>query len=195
MWERQTTSTMYSHWTFTGIIAIVWLCASCSAKRQWDYEPLSINGRTSDASKLTIETEIARERREKYITATFGIKYQFDETTMIEAIAYRSQTGSSNDYQLMPWSIPKQPFQDYIKDYYKDVIYGNFGACSNLPKPGTETPFPKMTLKLVKCVLTGEGMPEVAPEGYYKILFSVTGEVEWGFELVVKVISKSNMMG
>lgn len=63
-------------------------------QRQWDYEPLSINGRTSDASKLTIETEIARERREKYITATFGIKYQFDETTMVggitESIAYRS---------------------------------------------------------------------------------------------------------
>ncbi|XP_064544340.1 uncharacterized protein LOC135432540 [Drosophila montana] len=187
-------TTMFSLWTLTTIIGIVVLCVSCSAKRQWDYEPLFITGRTSDASKLTIETEIERERRDKFISATFGINYKIDETTMVEAIAYRSQSGNGNDYQLVPWSIPKQSFQDYINGYYKEVIYSNLGACSNLPKPGTESPFPSMTIKLDKCVITGEGMPEMAPEGYYKILFSVTGEVEWGFELIAKIFSKS-MMG
>lgn len=113
----------------------------------------------------------------------------------MEASIQQSQTGRDDDYRQMPWNIDKQPFPKYLEDFYKDVLYANVGHCSNLVEPGNEIPWPMITYKFENCIITGDGLPEIAPEGYYKVFFNVTGEVDWGFVLGLKIVSKSNTMG
>jgi len=51
-------------------------------------------------------------------------------------------------------------------------------------------PWPKNVYILDKCVANGEGLPDIAPEGYFKLVYKMTGQVEWGFTLIVKVEHK-----
>ncbi|EDW01844.1 GH21658, partial [Drosophila grimshawi] len=164
--------------------------------RYWDYEPLSITTSTTDPTKLRIDAKTERLGRDEYaLTINFDLNYDIDDTTMMEAIALRSPTGSEDDYRPMPWSMEKQPFNQGLKNYYADILYKNFGPCSNLPLPENVYPVPKDKYRLEKCVISGEGMPEVAPNGYYKVIYNVTGEVDWALVCIVKVFQKNDFMG
>ncbi|XP_017867666.1 PREDICTED: uncharacterized protein LOC108616756 [Drosophila arizonae] len=178
------------------IFVILWLSTSCSGKRNWDAETLFVNSSTSDESLLEYTTEIVRQGREKpTFSAVLDFHYQLDDTTTVEVLIYHSQTGGEDDYKLMPWNVPQKPFSEFIGEYYKDLLYANLGSCSNLAEPGKEIPWPKITYKFEKCQITGDGMPEIAPEGYYKIFFTATGPVDWSFVYGMKIVSKSNAMG
>lgn len=115
--------------------------------------------------------------------------------SQVEALIYHSQTGGEDDYKQMPWNVPQKPFSEFMAEFYKDMLYANLGECSNLAEPGKEIPWPMITYKFANCAVTGEGMPEIAPEGYYKIFFTVTGQVDWGFVFIMKIVSKTNAMG
>lgn len=113
----------------------------------------------------------------------------------MEASAYRSSSGDESDYKLLPWAIPKQPFYEYLNTYYKDVIVKNLGHCSNLPQfeGKFQPPWPKNTYNINKCQVDGEGLPEIAPPGYYKIIFLTYGpdpQPKWGCTAVFKVTNK-----
>ncbi|XP_068144178.1 uncharacterized protein [Drosophila tropicalis] len=160
----------------------------------WDYEPISIEPFTSDESLLKIDARIDRIKRGEFaISSTIVWDYDADESTMVEATGYHSSSGDEKDYKLLPWTIPKQPFFEYLNTYYQDVVLKNVGDCSNLPRfeGKFQPPWPRNTYVLDKCVSQGEGLPQVAPSGFYKIIFVTSGQVRWGFNIVVKVFAKS----
>lgn len=113
----------------------------------------------------------------------------------VEAYGYRSSSGNEEDYKLLPWSIPKQPFEKFIEEYYEKMIFKNLQHCSNIPETKDAYPWPKGTYTFDKCIVAGEGMPEIAPEGYYKVIFEVTGQCEMRFTTIVKVTTKTGGIG
>ncbi|EDW62195.1 uncharacterized protein [Drosophila virilis] len=172
------------------------LVAGCAGKRNWDYEPISIDVRTTDASKINIEATVESMGRDGYaFTGKVLLNFDMDETTMVEATAYRSSTGSEEDYKLLPWSIPKQTFEKFANSHYKEIVYKNLEHCSNIPKPENVYPWPKGNYSFDRCTATGDGMPEIVPEGYYKVIFTISGEVEAGFTTIVKLVTKPDMIG
>ncbi|KAH8290441.1 hypothetical protein KR054_002988, partial [Drosophila jambulina] len=161
--------------------------------RNWDYEPISLKSFTSDEKLLKIQTKVDRLGRADFaFSMTLDWNYDVDNTTMVEGDAYHCTSGDESDYKLMPWSVPLQPYADYINGFYRDAFIKNVGHCSNLPKFDGDfvPPWPRGVYKLDKCVANGEGLPEIAPEGYYKIVYKTTGEVEWGFTLIIRVSHK-----
>ncbi|XP_017117331.1 uncharacterized protein LOC108139199 [Drosophila elegans] len=183
------------HLTWTRIGILVLSIHLAEAARKWDYEPLSFITTSSDDSKLKFDAKIDRLGRGEYgLTAVIEWKYETNEKTMVEAFAYRSNSGDESDYKLLPWSIPKQTFYEYLNTYYKDMIIKNIGHCSNLPQfeGKFQPPWPQNTYKMEKCKFDGDGLPEIAPPGYYKIVFSKFGpdQPTWGFTAVFKLTNK-----
>ncbi|XP_039483037.1 uncharacterized protein LOC120446233 [Drosophila santomea] len=179
--------------TRIGILCIFFHLAG--AARNWDYEPISFTATSSDESKLKFEAKLERLGRSDYgISGIIEWKYDTNEETMVEVQAYRSNSGDESDYKLLPWAIPKQPFYDYLNTYYKDVIIKNLGYCSNFPQyeGKFQPPWPKKTYKIDKCKIVGDGLPEIAPPGFYKIVFTKfgPGQPTWGFTLVAKLTNK-----
>lgn len=107
-------------------------------------------------------------------------------------MAHRSSSGAESDYKLIPFNIPKQHYEEFMNSHYKDVVMPNLGGCSNLPKFEDKfvPPFPQQTYTLDKCVADSDGFPEMVPEGFYRVNFTMTGPVDWGFVLVVKISTK-----
>jgi len=107
-------------------------------------------------------------------------------------VAYRSSSGEESDYKIIPLSIPKQNYVEFMNNNYKDVVIPNLGGCSNLVKfeDKFKPPWPKNTYKLEKCVADSDGFPDMVPEGYYKVNFTMSNPVDWGFVLIVKISTK-----
>lgn len=110
----------------------------------------------------------------------------------MEADVHHCSSGDEDDYKMMPWSIPKQPFFEYLNGFYKDAFIKNVGHCSNMVQFDGDfvPPWPRNVYKLDKCVASGEGLPDIAPEGFYNLEYKMTGQVDWGFTLIVKVSPK-----
>ncbi|KAH8237264.1 hypothetical protein KR038_008549, partial [Drosophila bunnanda] len=165
-------------------------------KRLWNYEPISVTSHTSDPSQLKIVTKIDRIKRGVFaFSANVEWKYNADETTTVEAIVYRRSSGAAADYKLLPWSVPRQPYYEYLDHYYKDVVMKLFRHCSNLPQyeDKFEPPWPAQTYVVDKCVFGDtNGLPEVAPPGFYKVIFNFNGTDQplWGFVVVLKITPK-----
>lgn len=183
-------------------------------KRNWVYEPLSVEVKTSDPTKLNIEAKLDRIGRDFTISITLDWNYDVDETTMVniflkhikfiyfieftcqvEAYSYRSASGNENDYTPLPWTMPRQTYKKYTETYYQNIVYKNLANCSNLPKPDNVDPWPRGQYILDKCVANGDGLPEIAPEGYYKVIFQVFGEVDWEFLVISKLTNNKNILG
>jgi len=90
----------------------------------------------------------------------------------------------------MPWTIKKQTYTEFIENFYDDIIYSNFAGCSNMPKPDEVLPWRRTNYTFKDCIVEGDGLPEMAPQGYYKVVFKVTGEVEWGFVAISRITDK-----
>lgn len=90
----------------------------------------------------------------------------------------------------MPWHVTKQPFKTFTATFYDDLVLKNFANCTmNLP-PEPLDPWPHIRLEFTNCQPNWEGMPELAPQGFYKLVFIVEGEVEWGFSAIARVFHK-----
>ncbi|EDW01843.1 uncharacterized protein LOC6560249 [Drosophila grimshawi] len=164
----------------------------CSGARNWDYEPLSIETYSSDDSKAKFEAWVERDGRNHVFSAELTISYEMDERTMIQGTLYSSYSGYEDDYKPLPWSIENQTFQQFVIDFYTNVSYANLKPCSNLPEPANAYPFPMGTYTFTKCEVSGEGLPEIMAEGYYKIVLSSTGQVDVGFTGIARVTTKSD---
>lgn len=108
----------------------------------------------------------------------------------IEALCYRSSSGAEDDYKILPFSIPNQPFKDFVKSYYKDIIYKSFQHCSNAPPPEEAYPWPKGDINFDMCSTNGEGLPENLPEGYYKVIFKITASTQIVYTAIIKLTTK-----
>ncbi|XP_064543537.1 uncharacterized protein LOC135432023 [Drosophila montana] len=171
------------------------LVAGCAGKRNWDYEPISIVTRTTDASKMNLEADVERIGRDECVfTAKLLLNFDMDDTTMVEATAYRSYSGSEDDYKVLPFRVPKQTFKQFAQTHYKEIAYKNLKECSNIPEPENVYPWPKGTYHFDNCTVTGDGMPEVVPVGYYKLVFTISGQVDFGFTNIGKVITNTEMI-
>ncbi|XP_017117261.1 uncharacterized protein LOC108139151 [Drosophila elegans] len=184
---------------FPCLLVAIWLGVllihDCGAARKWDYEPISVTALSSDESLVKFEPKIIRMGRgELGISADVLWNYDTSEETMVSADVYRSTSGDERDYKLLPWKIPNQPLYEYLDNYYKDVIVKNFAPCSNLPQfeGKFEPPIPKQTYTADKCVFEGDGLPEIAPPGFYKIIFNCTGpdQPTWSLEAIIKLTNK-----
>ncbi|XP_017044433.1 uncharacterized protein LOC108090330 [Drosophila ficusphila] len=176
-----------------GLWLLILLVDNCSGKRKWDYEPLKIDPYSSDESKLKMTAKVDRVGRNDFgVSATIDFNYDVDDTTMVEAVAYRSTSGDESDYKLIPLGIAKQPFLEFMNSHYKDVVIPNLSGCSNLVtfEDKFEPPWPKKVYTLDTCVADSDGFPDMVPEGYYKINFTIMSPVDWGFILVVKISTK-----
>jgi len=71
----------------------------------------------------------------------------------------------------MPWSIPQQPFFEYLNGFYKDAFIKNVGHCSNMVQFEGDfvPPWPKNVYILDKCV-------------------GVSGIVEWNYDTTDKTM-------
>ncbi|XP_023168324.2 uncharacterized protein LOC111597715 [Drosophila hydei] len=179
----------------TRLVAFLFLLECCLGARNWVYEPLSVEVKTSDPTKLNIEAKLDRIGRDFTISITLDWNYDVDETTMVEAYSYRSASGNENDYTPLPWTMPRQTYKKYTETYYQNIVYKNLANCSNLPKPDNVDPWPRGQYILDKCVANGDGLPEIAPEGYYKVIFQVFGEVDWEFLVISKLTNNKNILG
>ncbi|XP_017835537.1 uncharacterized protein LOC108594911 [Drosophila busckii] len=178
------------------MLLLIALFEDCTCKRQWEYEPISIVAQTSDRSKLNLEAEVVRVKRGEYaFTGVLYWNYDADETTLVECNAYRSNTGEEADYRRLPLNIPKQTFKQYLDAFYTTTVFLNTRNCSGLPHPDNVWPWAKQTYRFENCGAAADGMPDLMPEGYYKILFLVTGEVVWNLTTIVKVKTKIDLFG
>ncbi|KAM8712820.1 hypothetical protein ACLKA7_013192 [Drosophila subpalustris] len=175
------------------VFLLLWI--GCDGARRWDYEPISMDPNTSDPNKMDIQLRIKRvPPGELAYDGYLNFNYDITDETMIEAVAFRSQSGNEDDFVPMPWSIEKQPYPKYVKDIYEDIVYSNFGSCTTLPKPEDALPWKRGNITFTECFVEGKGMPDLAPQGYYKVIFKVTDPaVEWGFDAVVKITDKKMM--
>ncbi|XP_037713619.1 uncharacterized protein LOC119549541 [Drosophila subpulchrella] len=185
----------FLRYSFVSILFGVLLINEIKAARKWEYEPLSVAGISSDDSLISFDMKIVRISRGEYgISATVVWNYDTTEETMVEAVVYRSSSGDERDYMLLPFSIPKQSFYDYLNTYYKNVIMKNFGPCSNVPQfeDKFQPPWPKQTYNAEKCVFSGEGLPEIILPGFYKIIFNCSGpnQPSWAFVAILKMRNK-----
>ncbi|KAH8357806.1 hypothetical protein KR200_009574, partial [Drosophila serrata] len=169
--------------------------------RNWDYEPISLKSFTSDEKLLKIQTKVDRLGRADFafsMTLDWNYDVIFNKNLnhfQVEAIVYRSSSGAKADYKLLPWSVPRQPFYEYLDNYYKDVVMKIFSHCSNLPQfqGKFQPPWPSKTYVVDKCVFDdADGLPEIAPPGFYKIIFNFSGphQPSWGIVAVLKITPK-----
>ncbi|XP_017077702.1 uncharacterized protein LOC108112377 isoform X3 [Drosophila eugracilis] len=173
-------------------VLMIYDCGAGLFKRKWDYEPISIKTYTSDASRFYSDLRIDRVGRGEFEWSGDTLwNYDTSEETMVEASAYRSPTGEESGYKLLPFSIPRQTLYDYLNTYYKYAIVKNFGSCSNIPqfKGKFEPPIPRKTYIGRNCAIDGEGLPEVLPSGFYKVIFNCSGpdQPTWSFVAILKI--------
>ncbi|XP_017044443.2 uncharacterized protein LOC108090338 [Drosophila ficusphila] len=184
-----------SCYLFVELCLLFLFLIGCKAARKWEYEPLSVKVFYSDPDQMKLEAHIVRMGRADFgMSATADLNYDATDETMIEVIAYRSRSGDERDYKMLPWTVPKQPYYDYLNIYYKDLFMKDFASCSNFPqfKDKFEPPMQKKKYYVDKCMINGEGLPDLLPPGYYKLKFNCTGPNQpyWGFIAIVRVTTK-----
>ncbi|XP_068144163.1 uncharacterized protein [Drosophila tropicalis] len=165
----------------------------CEAGRNWDSQPISVSSNSTDENLLKMDLHLERKGRGEFgFTGTVYWNFDVDEKTMVEMLIYRSTTGSESDYKLTPWSIPKQNFVEYLDTFYKDIILKNFKDCSDLPDFGDKyvPPFPQKNYTINACTVQGDGLPDVVPEGFYKMVAQVENPMMVYISVVLKVTTK-----
>ncbi|XP_017044438.1 uncharacterized protein LOC108090333 isoform X2 [Drosophila ficusphila] len=184
-----------SCYLFVEFCLLFLLFSGCEAARKWEYELLSLEVFSSNPKLMKIEAKVVRMGRSEIgLSATLDLNYDVTDETTIEVIAYRSNSGDEGDYKMLPWAAPKQPYYEYLNTYYKDFVMKDFASCSNLPqfKDKFQPPVQKKKYYAEKCMVIGEGLPDIVPPGYYKLIFNCTkpDEPYWGFIAIVRITTK-----
>ncbi|XP_017014790.2 uncharacterized protein [Drosophila takahashii] len=181
--------------SLAGIWLAVLILRGCGAARKWDYEPISIATYSSDDSLIKLDVKIERVARGVYgVTGRINWNYDTSDKTMVEATVSRSDSGDESDYKLLPWAIPPQSLYDHMNTYYKDVSMKNFKHCSNVPQfvGKFQPPLPKMIYSGDKCVIDGDGLPDIMPPGFYKVILKCSGpgQPTWNSTSIFKITTK-----
>ncbi|KAH8272918.1 hypothetical protein KR018_009907, partial [Drosophila ironensis] len=161
----------------------------------WQGRPISFASNTTDASYLDLHIKIERFGLGEFgFSGTYFTNIIMDENVMIEMRIYSCYSGNEADYKLTPYTIAPQKFIDYINTFYKDMLMKNLGNCTDLPRypDGFVPPFPTGTYNFTRCQISGDGLPEVVPEGFYKAVVIITSQpmVELTFTAIMKVTTK-----
>ncbi|KAH8320670.1 hypothetical protein KR067_006792, partial [Drosophila pandora] len=162
---------------------------------KWQARPISISKNTTDPNYMDLNLKIERFGLGEFaFTGTYFTTIEMDESVTVELRIYSCYSGNEADYKLTPYSIQPQKFIDYLNTFYRDLLMKNLGDCTDLPKykDGYVPPWPKGTFNFTRCQISGEGMPEVVPEGFYKalVIISTLPAVELQFTVILKVTTK-----
>ncbi|KAH8331516.1 hypothetical protein KR074_004997, partial [Drosophila pseudoananassae] len=161
----------------------------------WQARPISITKTTTDPNYMDLNLKVERFGLGEFaFTGTYFTNIDMDDSVTVELRIYSCYSGNEADYKLTPYSIQPQKFIDYLNTFYKDLLMKNLGDCTDLPKyeDGYVPPWPKDTFNFTRCTISGEGMPEVVPEGFYKalVILSALPAVELQFTVILKVTTK-----
>ncbi|XP_064539352.1 uncharacterized protein LOC135429093 [Drosophila montana] len=180
---------MLSQMVFRKFLLLLLVLKSSDCKRNWEYDPISINGISADETKMKFDLRVERlGRHEIGFSGTIDWQYDIDNTTMIEMRIFRSVSGSESDYKLLPYAVPKKPYPS-AKRPYDEIGYPNLSRCSNIPRIEGDVlhPWPRNLYTFHMCAFTDGVLPEVLVEGYYKTIIKVTGEVDWSLTIVIMI--------
>ncbi|XP_051861785.1 uncharacterized protein LOC117570306 [Drosophila albomicans] len=182
---------IFKVFSLVGIIVVSLFLFGYDAKRMWDYEIIWVETYSSDPEKQSLDFNVKQNRLgEVFFDGYIFYNYKLANGTMVEVRAWRSPTGNENEYKTVPYLIPKQTYDKFMKSYYDDLLYKNLCNCSTLPEPENIYPWKNDNYTFSGCIVQPKGFPDIAPQGYYKANFSVTGEVNWGFVGVAKIFDK-----
>ncbi|XP_073828210.1 uncharacterized protein [Musca autumnalis] len=159
--------------------------------KTWTYEIKSMESSSSDDNLLNLDLSVERVSRGVYaISGTININLDIEEDDGcdIEAGAFRSDNGV-NDYKVLPFKMPRQHLFSALNSFYKDMLMETFSECSDLPvfEEKFEPPLEKRVYTLDKCQFSQDGFPNHLSEGFYKILISGYGSVQWSLTIVAQV--------
>uniref|UniRef100_A0A1B0BFR7 MD-2-related lipid-recognition domain-containing protein n=1 Tax=Glossina palpalis gambiensis TaxID=67801 RepID=A0A1B0BFR7_9MUSC len=164
-------------------------------KKTWTYELLSCTLESEDPDKFNGEIKVKHlTRTDLALTGFAELNYDIAEGdgNTIEVLASRSSTGSESDYQLLPYSVPRQSIIKFLNELYKDMIMNSLSECSNLPvfTDKFAGPVEKKRYELDNCSFSDEAFPNHLPEGFYRIKAQIEGEVQWSVVVNVQVMKK-----
>ncbi|KAH8419058.1 hypothetical protein KR222_002845, partial [Zaprionus bogoriensis] len=161
--------------------------------RIWDFEALDIAITSSDETKLNGPGKVERVARgQSVISLTVHWMFDTDIKTTCAFNIYHSQSGRNDDYSPTPYKIEEIKFTGAINMKYDELVYKNFGHCSNLEEMHKKfvPPFPRKTYELRKCTPNTFGFPDILILGYYKIVARIRGEVDFSIILIFKLKSR-----
>ncbi|XP_060658717.1 uncharacterized protein LOC132793076 [Drosophila nasuta] len=164
-----------------------------SESANWKYELISLTSYSNDESKLKIDTRVEHSKKND-ISGGMDIYVMFEhkDDDVVELQIYRSAHGNADEFKPIPYSIPKTTFKEMIEKYWDDLFYSTVGHCSNLLKSSefVDGKIPQKHYEFRNCVIDIKKMPQIMPEGVYKLVFTFTHDFEWGVEVVAKVTSR-----
>lgn len=87
--------------------------------------------------------------------------------------------------------MQRQHVHSALNTFYKDMLMDTLKECSDMPvfEDKFVPPLEKKTYTLTKCQFSQDGFPNHLPEGFYKIVVSGYGTVEWSLIIVAQVES------
>nr|XP_016940562.1 uncharacterized protein LOC108017904 isoform X2 [Drosophila suzukii] len=186
---------MFFRCSLAGILLGVLLFNGCGAARRWEYELMSVETYSSDESLMKIDVKVERVDRGVYgVTGSVNWNYDTSDETMVQASVFKSNSGDESDYKSLPWAIPAQSLYEHMNTYYKDVSMKNFKHCSNVPQfeGKFQPPIQKQIYSGDKCVINCDGLPDIVPPGFYKIIMKCSGpgQPTWNATVISKVTTK-----
>ncbi|KAH8302741.1 hypothetical protein KR044_010366, partial [Drosophila immigrans] len=180
--------------------------------RNWEYELISFYTYSNDESQFNISSRIERSARNdlsfsmdidwKYDIAevdTVFMRFEYlNELSLdnhccccfqLEMKIYRSPDGNTNEFRPIPYAIPETKASELIGKYYDDLFYSALSHCSNLVKyqdfPNGK--FPQKHYEFRRCVVNYSTLPQLMPQGTYKVEFVILHGFKWGVEVVARV--------
>ncbi|XP_023171048.2 uncharacterized protein LOC111599594 [Drosophila hydei] len=162
---------------------------SCMGKRHWTYEIIDASGYSDDETKLSLNWRVERVGRHiTGITGFVNFNYDVDNTTMIEVTIVRSVSGSERDFKPLPFGVPQKKFAE-VKVMYDDLLYPIMQNCSNLPQIEGDLlwPWPRNIYIFDMCNFDNGNLPEILADGFYRAVFTFTGEVNWNTSYTVNL--------
>ncbi|XP_073828209.1 uncharacterized protein [Musca autumnalis] len=161
--------------------------------KTWTYEIKSVESSTSDASLINVDLSVERVARGVYAVSgalTFNFDVNEGDAFDVEAGSFRSDNGV-NDYKVLPFKMPRQHLFSTLNSFYKDMLMETLSECSNMPvfEDKFEPPFSKGVYTFEKCQFSQDGFPNHLADGFYKIIISGHGIVEWSLTAIAQVES------
>lgn len=126
------------------------------------------------------------------LTAEVDWNFDTDDQTEVNLSTYHSQSGRNDDYRETPYGIKKMKFTDAVNNVYDEMLYKNAHECSNLKKINGDfvPPFPRGKYWFHQCRGNTNGCPDVLPIGYYKVVLTISGQVDLVLSIIVKLTPK-----
>lgn len=126
------------------------------------------------------------------LTAEVDWNFDTDDQTEVNLSTYHSQSGRNDDYRETPYGIKKMKFTDAVNNVYDEMLYKNAHECSNLKKINGDfvPPFPRGKYWFHQCRGNTNGCPDVLPIGYYKVVLTISGQVDLVLSGIVKLTPK-----